>query len=330
MLANTVHPHKSSRTASWLAPNEQVHNQVEFILKPQHLKFSTNKANTRSFPDADTGSNHDLVLTTIKMKLITTSFMKSPHIQFHLEKCKDPKIAEVFQVKMGGKFAALYILDSEVDSLMNSLKPVKEVILSTVEEVLGKSGKKTLSWVRNKVLNQCDQRRQLRQQKYPSTKAGLEYRNVNREVRKKMKAAKEEWTEEQRNNTEKEMMAGNSKVNNTLKVFTKTQKDKSAVIKRSRLRFTCITVILIVCSYERHWAILCQRDSMKQVNSLTLAGFLENKKRRTMKPTSPISDLRFPGFVFTTFMARKVTMNTTTPTHKSLQPGSIPFCQQIS
>ena len=36
-----------------------------------------------------------------------------------------------------------------------------------------------------------------KQQKYTSTEAELEYRKVNREVRKKMKAAKEQWTEEQ-------------------------------------------------------------------------------------------------------------------------------------
>ena len=36
----------------------------------------------------------------------------------------------------------------------------------------------------------CDQRRQLRQQKYRSTEAGLQYRKMNREAGKKMKAAK--------------------------------------------------------------------------------------------------------------------------------------------
>ena len=40
---------KSSSTATWHAPNEQVHNQRDFILKPQRFKFSINKANARSF-----------------------------------------------------------------------------------------------------------------------------------------------------------------------------------------------------------------------------------------------------------------------------------------
>ena len=41
-----------------------------------------------------------------------------------------------------------------------------------------------------------------------SADAGLEYRKVNGEVRRKMKAAKEEWTEEQWKSIERGMMSG--------------------------------------------------------------------------------------------------------------------------
>ena len=52
--------------------------------------------------------------------------------------------------------------------------------------------KKIQLWVTNKVQDLCDWRRPLKQQKYTSTEAGLEYRKVNREVGNKIKAAKEE------------------------------------------------------------------------------------------------------------------------------------------
>ena len=67
------------------------------------------------------------------------------------------------------------------------------------------------------------------------SEAGLEYREkVNRAVRKRMKAAKEEWTEEQCKNKEKEMIAGDSKeVHITLATLIKTLKQKSAVIEGS-------------------------------------------------------------------------------------------------
>ena len=85
----TLHPQKLSRTATWHAPNGQVHNQIDFILTPRHFKSCINKANTRSFPGADIGSDHDLVLTTIKLKPKTKRFTKSPRKRF--EKLKDPK-----------------------------------------------------------------------------------------------------------------------------------------------------------------------------------------------------------------------------------------------
>ena len=109
----------------------------------------------------------------------------------------------------------------------------KKCYFHTSEEVLGRQRNRIRPWITNKVLDLCDRRRQLKQRKYTSTEAGvgysLEYRNVNREVRKKMKAAKEEWIEEQCKNIEKGMMSGNS----ILKALNNTQHLKSAVIEDS-------------------------------------------------------------------------------------------------
>ena len=104
-LANTLHPHKLSRTATWHAPNGHIHKLEEllqltaFILTPKRFKSSIIKANTRSFLGADIGSDHNLVLTIIKLKLKTKRFTKSPRIRFGLKKLKASNIAEVLQLK---------------------------------------------------------------------------------------------------------------------------------------------------------------------------------------------------------------------------------------
>ena len=135
-----------SRTATWHAPDGQVHNQIDFILSPQRFKSSINKVNTRSFPGADTGSSHVLVLTTTNLKLKTKRFTKSLRIRFDLEKLKDPKIAEMFQAKVGGTSAIVCVLDSDMDTLVNSLRGV---LLSTAEKVCGRQRKKIQPWVTN-------------------------------------------------------------------------------------------------------------------------------------------------------------------------------------
>jgi exonuclease III len=227
-LANTLHPHKLSRTTTWHAPNGQVHNQIDYILAPQRFKSSINKANTRTFPGADIGSDHDLVLTNIKLKLKNRRTAKNPRIRFDLEKLNDPEIAEVFQAQIGGKFAALTTLDSDVDTLTNN---IREVLLSTAEDVLGKERRKNKPWVTNEILDLCDKRRELRHDKYTSQESRTEYQKANREVRKKMKEAKEEWIEEQCDSIDKEMTTGSSKqAYSTLKTLTKTSQPKASVI----------------------------------------------------------------------------------------------------
>ena len=193
-LANTLHPHKPSRTTTWHSPNGLVHNQIDFILTPQRFKSSINKAKTRTFPGADVGSDHDLVMTTIKLKLLAKRTPQSPRIRFDLEKLKDPGIAEVFQAQVGGKFATLAAIDSDVNTLATNMN---EILVETAEKVLGKRRKKIQPWVTNEVLDLCDRRRELRGKKHSSAEDRRRYQEAHHEVRKKMKETKEAWVEEQ-------------------------------------------------------------------------------------------------------------------------------------
>lgn len=93
-----------------------------------------NKANTWIFSGADIGSNHGLVMKTFKLRLKTTCCSKDSHIHFDLENLKDAEVTRLFQIKFGSKFTALNH-NSDVDT---SADHIKEVLLTTAEEVLGK------------------------------------------------------------------------------------------------------------------------------------------------------------------------------------------------
>ena len=83
----------------------------------------------------------------------------------------------------------------------------------------------------NEVLDLCNKRRELRGKKHSSNKAQAQYQNVNRQVRKKIQIAKEEWIEEQCSTIEKGMETGNSKnAYSSLKYLTKTSQLRTAVI----------------------------------------------------------------------------------------------------
>ena len=68
------------------------------------------------------------------------------------------------QAQVGGKFAALCIKKKGYSQQQ------KERLLSTAEEVLGRQKKKIQPWVINKILDLCNHRRQLKEQKYTEHK----------------------------------------------------------------------------------------------------------------------------------------------------------------
>ena len=132
------------------------------------------------------------------------------------------KTTEVFQAKVGGKSAALCILDSDIDTLDNDIdtldndieilaNSLKERLFTTVEGSLWRQRMKFQPWVTNEVLDLCEQREQMKH-KYTSTEAGLEHRKVNREVGRKMKAAKEVWIEEPWKSIERGLMLGTKRL----------------------------------------------------------------------------------------------------------------------
>ena len=79
----------------------------------QRFQSSVNIAKTRSFPGADTGSDHELVMMTFGLCLQRMKNQGNIRIRFSLEKLKDPNIAEIFRAKIGGKFAPLLALENQ-------------------------------------------------------------------------------------------------------------------------------------------------------------------------------------------------------------------------
>ena len=228
-IANTLHPHKLSRRTTWHSFCGKYHNQIDYILTPRKFKSSINKAQTRTYPGADIGSDHDLVLTTVRLKLKANKKNKSPRIRFNLEKLKDQNVAEVFQATLGGKFAALDFINEDIESIQDKFNTA---ITETSEEVLGRERQKKQKWMDNNILDLCDKRRNLKPLRHENDESKEKYRQVNKEIKEKKAKAKEEWIENKCNMIEKEMNRGNSKIAyETIKELTKTEQPRTTVIE---------------------------------------------------------------------------------------------------
>ena len=179
VVANTFGPHKTSKKITWHSPDGKTHTQIDYIMVEKRFKTRVNIAQTRSFPGADIGSEHELVIMTFKLHMKRAKKQRNTRIRFHLEKLKDHAVAEIFQAKIGGKFAALSILDSDTDMDMLT-DTFNTAVTDTANEILGKYRAVKKPWVTTDILDLCAKRRKLKNKKDNKDRGGMvQYRAVN-------------------------------------------------------------------------------------------------------------------------------------------------------
>ncbi|XP_072051944.1 uncharacterized protein [Amphiura filiformis] len=164
VLANTLGKHKASRRWTWYSPDGNHHNHIDYILIKKRFRSGVNVARTRSFPGADVGSDHDLVMMSFRVRLKVIKKPKQLRVKFDLEKLRDPDVAREFSANIGGKFAPLICMndtDLDLDSLTDTFNTA---LTETASELLGKHRHVKKPWITKEVLELCDRRRELKEQ----------------------------------------------------------------------------------------------------------------------------------------------------------------------
>ena len=96
-----------------------------------------NNARTRSFPGADIGSDHDLLMMTFHFRLKTISEAKDTRPKSDLEKLKDLSVLETFKAIIGTKLAPLTIMNNEDTDMDSMITTFNTVVTETASEILG-------------------------------------------------------------------------------------------------------------------------------------------------------------------------------------------------
>ncbi|WP_419653390.1 hypothetical protein, partial [Thiolapillus sp.] len=112
-------------------------------------------------------------------------------------------------------------------------------VTETASEILGKHRQKKKTWITAEILDLCDKRRELRKNRF-EPEGSEKYKEVNNNIKRCMKKAKENWIGEQCSEIEENMRKNNSKrayqlVND---LTTVKQGKATAVQDRSEKRLT--------------------------------------------------------------------------------------------
>ena len=99
---------KIHRLFTWTSPDRTTKNQIDYILVPK--RWRTSLFNAKTYPGADCGSDHELLIATIQIKKRKIKKPTAP-IRFNLT-----KIPQEYGVEVSNKFDILISLAEEKNS----------------------------------------------------------------------------------------------------------------------------------------------------------------------------------------------------------------------
>ncbi len=179
VIANTWFKNHPRRLWTWRSPGDRARNQIDYIMVPH--RFRNSVVSSKAFPGADCGSDHVPVISEIRVKLKKLKQSKqNPKLQVHLLKT-NTDMTEKFCIKVQNRFEAL----NDITTTDILWEQMKSSILASAEEVIPKvQMNKKKKWTNDDIIQLMEKRRLKKSNP-------IEYKLIDKEIRKKCSEAKE-------------------------------------------------------------------------------------------------------------------------------------------
>ena len=141
------------RLFTWTSPDGKTKNQIDYILVQKRWRSSLRCAKT--YPGADCGSDHELLVASLEMKLRKTRKPAAP-IRFDLT-----QIPTEYGVEVSNKFETLISIAEEMtpDDLATE---AQNIILESAKNHIPKRKKKKQQYISDETLKLIEERRELK------------------------------------------------------------------------------------------------------------------------------------------------------------------------
>lgn len=147
-IANTYFVQPKRRLYTWTSPNGVFKNQIDYIIGSTRWKSSLTTCKT--LPGADCGSDHQLLITEIHIKLRKTNKERAP-VRFKLD-C----IPGEFRTATGNRFSELELIDREPDELWHD---IKTILSEEAKRILPLYKKRKTPWLSEDAIQIAQKRR---------------------------------------------------------------------------------------------------------------------------------------------------------------------------
>ena len=225
-ITTTMFPHKDIHKYTWTSPDGRTRNQIDHIAVNGIFKRSVQ--DTRAFRGADVGSDHNLVVGNIRLKLsgVVRKQGETTARKYELSKLKVPEIKQRFVLELKNRFSCLAETESDetgnddtqsAESVEEKWSNIKKAFSDTAKSVLGHRQRKGKTWISATSWSNIDERRKLKK-KMEETRSErirerrrIEYNEKSKEVKRSLRADKREWANALAREAEEAARNGNLK-----------------------------------------------------------------------------------------------------------------------
>nr|CAH8838004.1 unnamed protein product [Trichobilharzia regenti] len=208
VIGGSVYKHKDIHKATWVSPDGQTKNQIDFISISR--KWRRSLLDTKARRGADVGSDHYLVQGTIQIKL--KAFRESgaadrPQAKFNTQKLKDQATKDIFIASIKDK-AETQINTSEEVGVEKHWNNLKTVWSQTCIEILGRKKRQDKQWLTTDTWKLIEERRTVKQKIIQCTdeqqkqELNASYNTLNKRVKKSAREDKRKYYETMANEAE--------------------------------------------------------------------------------------------------------------------------------
>jgi len=216
-VGGSIFQHRDIHLGTWRSPNGQTVNQIDHICYSK--RWASSVQDVRAYRGPDVGSDHYMVMATLKVKLKAAGNKKVQKIldttNLHSEATQYQ-----FRLELSNRFSVLEQLnDNKEQDIEETWKEVRDTIVNTAQEVIGyRRGSRKERWITKRTWAAIDERRQLKAKKEQAFKTGNKteeaieaYRTKDKEVKSRCRVDKETWFGEKLAEAETAAGRGDSK-----------------------------------------------------------------------------------------------------------------------